>query len=541
MAGIINFTSITTTDPAQLEAGVVNPAEEDLNQINYLKDFDHIPTEREMEVRAERLADLAQDMKERDPSLGSQVMISGAPYFMRPLADALAQRHLEPIAAFSIRESVETKMPDGSVQKKARFRHKGFVRIEADAEPIRRFHLSVRRDDRVALNLTQHNATKDQMNPTETGEIRVVEAEEMAARSPEAAKVLQEIGGTLGIRRLITFTDLPSMQEMQDRAERLAAFAEKIGACHAMIGGAPYFQPVLEKALEKHKVEPVYAFSKREQTIVQNQDGTETITNTFRHLGMVGDQNGFLESNVNKIAKPYYRDYLFTHDQVEEIMKGRAEGIELKLLSVSVSELHATRKNLETHGMDHLTRASVLNGLETDDTIFAENIMGFREDREVMLAAVRDNGLFLSYASDALRNDREIVLAAVRQDGMALSYASPALQNNRDVVMTAVRQNGGALQYASETLRSDREIVAEVNEKYAYMALHPLHDPIVEHIPVQEDDEIPYLSYSEDESRGSHDARPSLADQMADARARCVDPTARQPEHSEERPDRGER
>lgn len=448
MAGIINFTSITTTDPAQLEAGVVNPAEEDLNQINYLKDFDHIPTEREMEVRAERLADLAQDMKERDPSLGSQVMISGAPYFMRPLADALAQRHLEPIAAFSIRESVETKMPDGSVQKKARFRHKGFVRIEADAEPIRRFHLSVRRDDRVALNLTQHNATKDQMNPTETGEIRVVEAEEMAARSPEAAKVLQEIGGTLGIRRLITFTDLPSMQEMQDRAERLAAFAEKIGACHAMIGGAPYFQPVLEKALEKHKVEPVYAFSKREQTIVQNQDGTETITNTFRHLGMVGDQNGFLESNVNKIAKPYYRDYLFTHDQVEEIMKGRAEGIELKLLSVSVSELHATRKNLETHGMDHL-------------------------------------GLFLSYASDALRNDREIVLAAVRQDGMALSCASPALQNNRDVVMTAVRQNGGALQYASETLRSDREIVAEVNEKYAYMALHPLHDPIVEHIPVQ--------------------------------------------------------
>lgn len=486
MAGIINFTSITTTDPAQLEAGVVNPAEEDLNQINYLKDFDHIPTEREMEVRAERLADLAQDMKERDPSLGSRVMISGAPYFMRPLADALAQRHLEPIAAFSIRESVETKMPDGSVQKKARFRHKGFVRIEADAEPTRRrFHLSVRRDDRVALNLTQHNATKEQMNPTETGEVRVVEAEEMAARSPEAAKVLQEIGGTSGIRRLITFTDLPSMQEMQDRAERLADFAEKIGARHAMIGGALYFQPVLEKALEKHKVEPVYAFSKREQTIIQNQDGTETITNTFRHLGMVGDQNGFLESNVNKIAMPYYRDYLFDHDQVEEIMKGRAEGIELKHLSVSVSELHATRKNLEAHGMDHLTRASVLNGLKTDATIFAENIMGFREDREVMLAAVRDDGLFLSYASDALRNDREIVLAAVRQDGMALSYASPALQNNRDVVMTAVRQNGGALQYASETLRSDREIVAEVNEKYAYMALHPLHDPIVEHIPVQ--------------------------------------------------------
>lgn len=294
--GILNFTSIVTTDPAQLEAGVVNPAEADAKHINDLKNFDHIPSEREMEVRAERLADLALEMKAHDPSLGSRVLISGAPYFMRPLANALARRNLEPIAAFSVRKSVETRMPDGSVRKTARFIHKGFVRIRADKELlVQRFQPDADHDDRIAVNLTQHNATPEQTAPAAPGAIRVVEAEELAARSPEAAQALKEIGGTQGIRRLITFDSLPTENEMQERAERLASLAETLEARHAMIGGAPYFQPVLEEALEKYRVEPVYAFSRREQSLVQQPDGTETIVNVFRHLGMVGDTNGFVE------------------------------------------------------------------------------------------------------------------------------------------------------------------------------------------------------------------------------------------------------
>lgn len=294
--GILNFTSIVTTDPAQLEAGVVNPAEADAKHINDLKNFDHIPSEREMEVRAERLADLARDMKDRDPSLGSQVMISGAPYFMRPLANALASRGLDPVASFSERQSVENRMPDGSVQKTARFIHKGFVRVRADKKPSAQcFHPDAEHDDRIAVNLTQHNATPEQAAPAAPGAIRVVEAEKLTARSPEAAQALKEIGGTQGIRRLITFDSLPTENEMQERAERLAGLAETLEARHAMIGGAPYFQPVLEEALERHHVEPVYAFSRREQSLVQHPDGTETIVNVFRHLGMVGDANGRVE------------------------------------------------------------------------------------------------------------------------------------------------------------------------------------------------------------------------------------------------------
>ena len=82
-----------------------------------------------------------------------------------------------------------------------------------------------------------------------------------------------------------------------------------------------------------------------------------------------------------------------------------------------------------------------------------------RHNREIVLAAVTQNGYSLQYASNELQNDREIVLAAVTQDGYALHYASNELRNNREVVLAAVAQNGYALHYASNELRNDRDVV----------------------------------------------------------------------------------
>lgn len=48
------------------------------------------------------------------------------------------------------------------------------------------------------------------------------------------------------------------------------------------------------------------------------------------------------------------------------------------------------------------------------------------KDKEYVLNNIR-NGRSLSIAPLELRNDREVVLTAVKQDGMNLKYASPAL------------------------------------------------------------------------------------------------------------------
>ena len=44
----------------------------------------------------------------------------------------------------------------------------------------------------------------------------------------------------------------------------------------------------------------------------------------------------------------------------------------------------------------------------------------FESEAEVVMAAVRQNGWGLRYASEELRGDRELVLEAVAQNGYAL-------------------------------------------------------------------------------------------------------------------------
>ena len=65
------------------------------------------------------------------------------------------------------------------------------------------------------------------------------------------------------------------------------------------------------------------------------------------------------------------------------------------------------------------------------------------------------------HASDALKDDRDVVLAAVRRNGAALEYASEALKDDYDVVHTACTTSSWrALDEASERLREDPSLRA---------------------------------------------------------------------------------
>jgi len=82
-----------------------------------------------------------------------------------------------------------------------------------------------------------------------------------------------------------------------------------------------------------------------------------------------------------------------------------------------------------------------------------------RGDRDISLAAVRQNGAALEYVTDELQADVDVVLTAVRDDGLALRFAAIELRVHREVVLAAVTQNGKALQYAGADLRRDRDLV----------------------------------------------------------------------------------
>ena len=114
------------------------------------------------------------------------------------------------------------------------------------------------------LNLTQHSATKEQL------EAGVYEPE-------DKMKVIN----------LLSFNSLPSKDTLIFKAHILASYARKCGAKKVMLGGAPFFMPFLERALKGMDIEVVYAFSVRDSKEEIQPDGSVRKVNFFRHAGFV--------------------------------------------------------------------------------------------------------------------------------------------------------------------------------------------------------------------------------------------------------------
>ena len=115
------------------------------------------------------------------------------------------------------------------------------------------------------INLTQHNATQDQKD----------------------AGVF-DLENNAELRKLLTFNELPTKAEIQERASDIADLAAQTGAKFAMIGGAGYLMPSLESALQRAGITPLHAFSQRVSVERTNEDGTVSKENVFKHIGFIG-------------------------------------------------------------------------------------------------------------------------------------------------------------------------------------------------------------------------------------------------------------
>ena len=130
---ILNLTQHDAT-PDQAVAGVVEPADKEL--VRALITFVDLPDARELKAKAAALAQMvAYDRFET-------VMIGGAPFFMAPLEQALRERNIKVLYAFSKRESVDEVQKDGSVKKTQVFRHAGFVEVPSGDSVAPSFQLA---------------------------------------------------------------------------------------------------------------------------------------------------------------------------------------------------------------------------------------------------------------------------------------------------------------------------------------------------------------------------------------------------------------
>jgi len=130
---ILNLTQHTAT-PEQLADGVMDLPAEAREALQVLLTFDRPVLCDEVAARAADIAELAAQFVPLAAGefghhfFAGQAMIGGAPYLMAPLERALRDHGIEPLYAFSARESAEQQQPDGSVRKINVFRHAGFVR-----------------------------------------------------------------------------------------------------------------------------------------------------------------------------------------------------------------------------------------------------------------------------------------------------------------------------------------------------------------------------------------------------------------------------
>ena len=122
MEPIINLTQHPATEE-QIQAGVVDLSEEKRKYLQMVLTFQDIPTESEINWRADQIVSLL----EGEEGYHCQVMIGGALWLMGPLTRKLKAERYIPLFSFSMRESVEEELPDGSVKKTSVFKHQGFI------------------------------------------------------------------------------------------------------------------------------------------------------------------------------------------------------------------------------------------------------------------------------------------------------------------------------------------------------------------------------------------------------------------------------
>lgn len=164
----------------------------------------------------------------------------------------------------------QTTQHESKPEQTQQFYHEENLNLLANEDTVIN---GIRNGDIKVWNLTQHEPTKDQLDVG-----------------------VRNTGCREEVKKLLTFEDIPTKEEMYSRARKLAGivFSENVTRDFygkkpkVMIGGAPYFMPILEQVLrDEFGYEVVYAFSKRVVEEHQLPDGSVEKRFIFKHLGFV--------------------------------------------------------------------------------------------------------------------------------------------------------------------------------------------------------------------------------------------------------------
>lgn len=99
--------------------------------------------------------------------------------------------------------------------------------------------------------------------------------------------------------------------------------------------------------------------------------------------------------------------------------------------------------------------------LDHSTALYSADII-LKKDREFVLAAIKLNSHTFKYVDESLKNDKEFVLEAVKLNGLALKHVSVSQKKDKEIVLVALKQNKKALEFADESLENDKEVLLAV-------------------------------------------------------------------------------
>lgn len=166
-------------------------------------------------------------------------------------------------------------------------------------------------------------------------------------------------------------------------------------------------------------------------------------------------KNAYSSSRVEDIVFPFY-SLLGLSLQTDK-------DIQLKLLELNPSLLDRLDDNAKNDkeivlfaSLIDLDSFRYASSSLKDDGEFVKKIIKLCMTKPDLYSSI------LSEVSDNLKDDREVVLYAVRRDGTELQHASVRLQNDLQVVKEAMKSNLAAFKFASEAIKEDKQLISQV-------------------------------------------------------------------------------
>ena len=91
-----------------------------------------------------------------------------------------------------------------------------------------------------------------------------------------------------------------------------------------------------------------------------------------------------------------------------------------------------------------------------------ENLL---QDKELLLAGLKQSGQILYFASKEMRDDKEVVLEAVKNKPIIIKFASNRLREDKEIGITAMKTSKKCYEFLGENLKKDEDILAILNEQ----------------------------------------------------------------------------